>query len=812
MSAAEDVEYSLAQEHDFQQVLNICGSDVFDGLDYMAVTFHRWLQEPGRLVFIAKMKDRAVALESALLVDGGQTAVLQGLRVTPDMRGLGIAGALQKHVIDHIRRHYPRVSAIRLSRGDQPSPQTLAKYRLVAKEAILTLCCEAADLGTFVGELSARLPSRADSWSHAPVILNQQQVEILILTEHVVSNLLPSKTIINDWEPLKPVEANLEVLRRRGLTWIVDQQSEPSAVSLCTTRHKPLQQGRLQWDGLHGLRLQEPGRLVFIAKMKDRVVALESMLLVDGGQTVLIQGVRVTPELRGGGTASALQKTDVHCVTPPEAVLSLCCEATDLGLFVAELQSRLPLQTASSPCCPVTLTQQQVEALILTDHVVSNLLPGKTIINNWEPLKPVEANLEILRRRESMWTADREFEPSVLSLCSPLYPNPAEVKWTRAGRVCAEDESGPGRTDVRSPRTRRRSETSLSPSVSVHGGLCLRRPLPLPSDTESDTEEAQGNHVNPADVPALEIKLGALAVLLSVTLLFGFAPLCIIRGAGRCSVDSDLRRRLLSLISCFAGGVFLATCLLDLLPDYLQGVNEAFSSAGITLQFPLPEFIVSMGFFLVLVLEQIILAFKDQSSLNLEEHRALLVDSSVQANDRSGRRLSHHRHHGSVESDGGHFHVDFSSQSALRAFILVFSLSLHSVFEGLAVGLQEDSRDVLEICLALMIHKSIISFSLSFKLCQGRLRRSVVASCLLLFAIMSPLGIGLGIGLTEAKASPQHQLARCTLEGLAAGTFIYITFMEILPHELSSPRNRMPKVAMLLVGFAMVTAVLFIKL
>ncbi|XP_041648500.1 zinc transporter ZIP1-like [Cheilinus undulatus] len=313
---------------------------------------------------------------------------------------------------------------------------------------------------------------------------------------------------------------------------------------------------------------------------------------------------------------------------------------------------------------------------------------------------------------------------------------------------------------------------------------------------------------NPAAVPALEIKLGALAVLLSVTLLFGFTPLCIVRGAGRCSVDPELRRKLLSLISCFAGGVFLATCLLDLLPDYLESINQAFTNAGITLQFPLPEFIMAMGFFLVLVLEQIVLTFKDQSSAASEERRALLVNSSVQAN---GHHHSHPRR-GSEESDGGHFHLDFNSQSALRAFILVFSLSLHSVFEGLAVGLVEEGKQVLEICLALMIHKSIISFSLSFKLCQSRLRRSVVVGCLLLFAAMSPLGIGVGIGLTETRTSAQHQLARCTLEGLAGGTFLYITFMEILPHELSSSKNRILKVAMLLVGFAVVTGVLFIKL
>lgn len=313
---------------------------------------------------------------------------------------------------------------------------------------------------------------------------------------------------------------------------------------------------------------------------------------------------------------------------------------------------------------------------------------------------------------------------------------------------------------------------------------------------------------NPAAVPALEIKLGALVVLLSVSLLFGFLPLCIVRGAGRCSVDPDTRRKVLSLISCFAGGVFLATCLLDLLPDYLEGINQAFNNAGVTLQFPLPEFIVAMGFFLVLVLEQIILAFRDQSAAVSEERRSLLVDSNAQAN---GHHHTHRRR-GSEESDSGHFHVDLNSQSALRAFVLVFSLSLHSVFEGLAVGLVEDGKEVLELCLALMIHKSIIAFSMSSKLCQTRLRRSVVVGCLLLFTIMSPLGIGVGIGLTETRTSPQHQLARCTLEGLAGGTFFYITFMEILPHELNSAKNRILKVAMLLVGFAVVTAVLFIKL
>lgn len=50
-------------------------------------------------------------------------------------------------------------------------------------------------------------------------------------------------------------------------------------------------------------------------------------------------------------------------------------------------------------------------------------------------------------------------------------------------------------------------------------------------------KETAALKVNPADVPVLEIKLGALVVLLSVTVLFGFAPLCIVRGVGRFSMQ-----------------------------------------------------------------------------------------------------------------------------------------------------------------------------------------------------------------------------------------------------------------------------------
>ncbi|NXN07012.1 S39A1 protein, partial [Indicator maculatus] len=293
----------------------------------------------------------------------------------------------------------------------------------------------------------------------------------------------------------------------------------------------------------------------------------------------------------------------------------------------------------------------------------------------------------------------------------------------------------------------------------------------------------------PRPPPGLEVKLGSLVLLLLLPLACGLAPLCCFRQPPS---SADPRGLVLSLVSCFAGGVFLGTCLLDLLPDYLASISAALEGLRVTLQFPLAEFILAMGFFLVLVLEQVALAQQEPSMLS-EETRALLPSS------------------GSIQTSLAQPAAASSARGAIRAGLLVLALALHSVLEGLALGLQEAEGAVLRVCLALLLHKCAVAFSLALKLLRGRLRPPAVAACLLLFAMMSPLGVGLGT-VVAAGAGPRQRLCRGVLEGLAAGTFLYITFLEILPQELGVPQHRVPKVILLLAGFALVTAILFVKI
>ena len=87
---------------------------------------------------------------------------------------------------------------------------------------------------------------------------------------------------------------------------------------------------------------------------------------------------------------------------------------------------------------------------------------------------------------------------------------------------------------------------------------------------------------------------------------------------------------MISFSSCFAGGVFIAACLLDLLPDVeesfekvlreikdqykVQTISSFYLSPDlppqVDIDYPVAQFVMVFGFFLILTIEQTILFFQ----------------------------------------------------------------------------------------------------------------------------------------------------------------------------------------------------------
>ncbi|XP_058141880.1 probable N-acetyltransferase 16 [Dasypus novemcinctus] len=232
---AERLDFVVATEREFEEVLAISGG-IYGGLDYLPSRYRSWLRDPYRTVVLAKRDGRVIALESVHVVDAGETALVEGLRVAPWERGKGVAGLLQRFCSQLVKRQHPGVRVARLTRDDRLGPRELKKYRLITKQAILSVRFNASAL---LAGLGARLAALRASGTFSPlrteaVSEGGGDVERLLLSPAVQRDVLPGGTIIQDWQPYRPSESNLRLLAAKGLEWRVDSRARPRVLTLCT--------------------------------------------------------------------------------------------------------------------------------------------------------------------------------------------------------------------------------------------------------------------------------------------------------------------------------------------------------------------------------------------------------------------------------------------------------------------------------------------------------------------------------------------------------------------------------------------------
>ena len=69
--------------------------------------------------------------------------------------------------------------------------------------------------------------------------------------------------------------------------------------------------------------------------------------------------------------------------------------------------------------------------------------------------------------------------------------------------------------------------------------------------------------------------------------------------------------------------------------------------------------------------------------------------------------------------------------------MLLIALSFHSVFEGLAIGLQLDLGALVDLFVAVIAHKAVMALSLGLNLAQARLKFLRFAISVMIFRSQS---------------------------------------------------------------------------
>lgn len=122
--------------------------------------------------------------------------------------------------------------------------------------------------------------------------------------------------------------------------------------------------------------------------------------------------------------------------------------------------------------------------------------------------------------------------------------------------------------------------------------------------------------------------------------------------------------------------------------------------------------------------------------------------------------------------------MDEPTTSKTTAIVLVLALGFHAIFEGLAFGLMTELDSAWQLALGIVIHKAPAAVSLGGAFTRSGFGMKEIFFFITLFAVMSPIGVVIGIFLTETNL-----LIDSIFVALSGGTFIYVACSEILIAE-----------------------------
>lgn len=249
------------------------------------------------------------------------------------------------------------------------------------------------------------------------------------------------------------------------------------------------------------------------------------------------------------------------------------------------------------------------------------------------------------------------------------------------------------------------------------------------------TEQADHDHDNDhEDTSSINLaKVVAMAVLFCASMIFGLLPFFLARTSKWHQLNKD-SNVMVSTLLAFGGGVLLSTTLLHMLPEISETISYLEEEKKLpTFVFSLAPFLMACGFFVIYFVEELVHVYLHSHQKKAINHieaftrgrssrESLHAPRNSVENPNSLTTVStaelvsdHHVHHSHNHSHSHHSHIpdieegDFLVNS-IRGLLIVLALSVHELFEGLAVGLESTTASVWYMFGAVAAHKLVNSF------------------------------------------------------------------------------------------------------
>jgi zinc transporter ZupT len=173
------------------------------------------------------------------------------------------------------------------------------------------------------------------------------------------------------------------------------------------------------------------------------------------------------------------------------------------------------------------------------------------------------------------------------------------------------------------------------------------------------------------------------------------------------------------------------------------------------------------------------------------------VTSQPQINDIDSTSRSNSHHHGhnhQSHQHGHHRHTVTKAPSVVLPYLLIAGLCIDGLFEGIAIGVQDNWIILLFVSFGIMVNKAIIGLSFGLILKKAGLEMRSIVIFNFFFAVFAPMGILVAFFLDE------FPLAHAVLLSLASGAFLYVSGSVIIIEEFTMTHYRWSKYLIFLIG------------
>jgi len=144
-----------------------------------------------------------------------------------------------------------------------------------------------------------------------------------------------------------------------------------------------------------------------------------------------------------------------------------------------------------------------------------------------------------------------------------------------------------------------------------------------------------------------------------------------------------------------------------------------------------------------------------------------------------------------------------SEPKSITSYVILIALSVHAIFEGLALGVQKEINGVISLAIGILAHKWAESISLTLQYSKEKIEESRKKLLMALFTLMTPIGILIGILINKEG---DNLVGGITL-ALSGGIFIYIACSERFISDFQDPKGRYIKFFAVLAGIGLIIGI-----